>query len=201
MTDPTLTLLHTPESILKQAVALQRSCSAILIPDGVVVDLQVGQVVYVTQVLGGHFTVQADGRLFRIWEQDADVLGVERKNPDENLAPSEPLLNEAAVKAHVWDLLKTCYDPEIPVNVVDLGLVYECLVETQPLEPAPQFRVVIQMTLTAPGCGMGPVLVEEMKYKILQLPNVASVDVQLIFDPPWHQGLMSEVAKLQLGFI
>jgi len=167
---------------------IRRAVEAIRIPSGEKVTLPEGQPVLITQSLGGSYTVAADTGLFRIVAEDADALGFEKPAPKEETSASETADEKA-----VWDALKTCYDPEIPVNIVDLGLVYDCRVVSG--------AVSVKMTLTAPGCGMGPTICAEAQSKILAIPGVASADVQLVWDPPWNQGMISEVGRMQLGLV
>jgi probable FeS assembly SUF system protein SufT len=177
-----------------EPVKFERDCSAVLVPQGESVNLPAGSVGYITQSLGGSFTVFVEGNLFRIAGEDADAIGKERSAP--------PELPEGAsdddVELLVWKQLGTCFDPEIPVNIVDLGLVYSCSVE--PLGDGRR-RVAVEMTLTAPGCGMGEVLVDDVRSKIERVPTVAIADVDLVFDPPWNQSMMSEVARLETGMM
>lgn len=174
---------------------LSREVTATTIPYGQKTQLAKGSKVEITQELGGSFTILSDYGLLRIEGKDADALGRETaKGPDPNAAP----LDLQGVTTAVWDQLKTCFDPEIPVNVVELGLVYENRVE-----PAGEggWEVAIKFTLTAPGCGMGPVLSNEIRDKILTVPSVRRANVEVVFDPPWSQSMMSEAAKLQLGMM
>jgi probable FeS assembly SUF system protein SufT len=166
---------------------IRRECPAVQIPDGTPSRLSIGTRVRITQALGGSFTVATErGYLFRIDSQNADALG---KTPDEIFAgPAEGSLED-----RIWARLRTCYDPEIPINIVDLGLIYNCEV----LEEGR--RVDIKMTLTAPGCGMGPILAKEVKERIENLPEVERADVEVVFDPQWDQNMMSEAARLELG--
>ncbi len=177
-----------------EPIKFERDCRVVLVPQGEAVTLPAGSVGYITQSLGGSFTVFVEGNLFRVAGNDADAIG---KPP---VAP--PALAEGAsdddVELLVWKQLGTCYDPEIPVNIVDLGLVYSCTVE--PLGDGRR-RVAIEMTLTAPGCGMGEVLVDDVRDKIERVPTVAVADVELVFDPPWNQSMMSEVARLETGMM
>lgn len=173
---------------------VSRDCRAVEIPQGTAIVLAEGTHVRITQQLGGSYTVMTErGQLLRIDDKNADAIG--------KAAPEPPAaaVGEAGadLEAQVWDQLRTCYDPEIPVNLVDLGLVYSCLVT--PL-PEGGSHVGIKMTLTAPGCGMGPVIAQDVKDKVDLLPGVASVDVEVVFDPQWNQSMMSEAARLQLGF-
>jgi probable FeS assembly SUF system protein SufT len=166
---------------------VRRECRAVRIPEGTPAILSSGTRVRITQALGSSFTVATErGYLFRVEAQDADALG---KAPDEALA--EPA--EAPLEERIWARLRKCYDPEIPINIVDLGLIYSCEI----LEEGR--RVEIKMTLTAPGCGMGPVLAKDVQKGIESLPEVETADVEVVFDPPWDQRMMSEAARLELG--
>lgn len=171
---------------------VNRDVTAVVVPAGVEVKLKPGQAGFITQALGGSFTVYIDGTLFRISGSDADAIGKEVVSAPE-LAPNATVDD---VRNIVWDQLRTCYDPEIPINIVELGLVYEC--EVQPNEDGTR-TVQIKMTLTAPGCGMGEVLVADVKDKVERIPTVSAADVELVFDPPWNQSMMSEAARLQTG--
>lgn len=173
---------------------LQRDTRAVIIPDGHEVTLREGGAGYITQALGGSFTVYLDGNLFRIAGTDADALGKEPVEP-----PSVPEdATDADIEEVVWSQLKTCYDPEIPVNIVDLGLVYRC--DITPTGDGER-RVEVDMTLTAPGCGMGEILVADVREKVAIIPTIAEVEVELVFDPPWNQTMMSEEARLQTGLM
>jgi probable FeS assembly SUF system protein SufT len=149
---------------------------------------------YITQALGGSFTVYIDGNLFRIAGQDADAIGKTAATAPE----VPPGASEEDIRKIIWQQLRTCYDPEIPVNIVDLGLVYEC--EVSKNEDASR-NVDIKMTLTAPGCGMGEVLVQDVRDKVQIVPTVAHANVELVFDPPWNQTMMSDEARLQTGMM
>ena len=175
-----------------EPVTLSRDVIGILIPQGTKVELPEGANGAITRALGGSFTVQVDGHLFRIDGKDADAIGKEvQKGPDVPPDASDAQLEEA-----IWTQLHSCYDPEIPVDIVELGLIYECKVE--PLAEG-QRRAKVRMTLTAPGCGMGEILVEDVKTKVLALPTITEADVELVFDPPWNQSMMSDAAKLATG--
>jgi len=183
-----------------EAKILTRDVEASVVPVGTKVTLQKGGQAYVTQSLGGAFTVIVNGNMFRIDGKDADALGLEIKSAPATAisgAVSGPVTQEQLEK-QVWDALKTCYDPEIPVNVVDLGLIYDCH-----LTPAGEnnFKADVKMTLTAPGCGMGPVLAQDVQNKLLSLEPIDEANVELVWDPPWNQGMMTEAAKLQLGLL
>lgn len=177
----------------EQAV-VSRECKAIQIPEGLPVILSPGTRVRITQSLGGSYTVVTErGHMVRIDERDADVIGKAGPRPG---APAD--LAAGSLEDRVWDRLRTCYDPEIPVNIVDLGLVYSCEIG----EDGSRGSIVdIKMTLTAPGCGMGPVLAQDVKDKVQALPGVARADVEVVFDPQWNQNMMTEAARLQLGLM
>jgi len=177
-----------------EPIVVQRDVKAVAIPAGAEVNLKLGQVGYITQALGGSFTVYIDGNLFRVAGHDADAIGKTAAKPPE----VPPGASEEDIKNIIWQQLKTCYDPEIPVNIVDLGLVYECDVSKN----ADATRTVdIKMTLTAPGCGMGEVLVQDVRDKVQIIPTVAHANVELVFDPPWNQTMMSDEARLQTGMM
>ena len=173
---------------------LSRDVSAIIIPIGEHVTLREGTAGFITQALGGSFTVYVEGNLFRVAGADADALGKEPVPPPQ--IPENA--TDADIEAVIWEQLKTCYDPEIPVDIVNLGLVYRC--ELTPLGNGER-SVSVDMTLTAPGCGMGDVLVEDAREKIAIIPTVSDVRVELVFDPPWNVGMMSEEARLQTGLM
>lgn len=176
----------------EMSVEVKRTVEATLIPSGVKVALQQGSQVLVTQALGSSYTVYVNGNLVCIAGRDGDALGlVVLDSPDVNQ-------QEGSIEDKVWHQLRTCYDPEIPVNIVDLGLVYECHVLPLGMQ---DFQIAIKMTLTAPGCGMGPVLVDEVKEKIFRINGAKEVNVELVFDPPWDRNKMSDEAKLQLGVL
>ncbi len=177
---------------------LARDVEASVVPVGTKVTLQKGEQAHITQSLGGSYTVIVNGNMFRIAEKDADALGIEVKAaPAAVVAPAGPLTQDELEKK-VWESLKTCYDPEIPVNIVDLGLIYDCH-----LTPIGEnnFKADVKMTLTAPGCGMGPVLAQDVQNKLISLEPIDEANVELVWDPPWNQGMMTEAAKLQLGLL
>ncbi len=177
----------------KETIILTRDVNIVTIPDGTVGMLRQGMEVTVHQALGDNFTVITDyGHMVRIAGSDADALG---KEPQQlHTLASET--SAEAVEQNCWEVMRTVYDPEIPVNIVELGLVYYCKVS--PVGDS-QYDVQIMMTLTAPGCGMGPVIQGDVEKGIRALPGVASVNVEVVLDPPWSRDMMSEVAKLQLG--
>lgn len=168
-------------------VTLEHAVNGHLIPAAIPITIPAGSEVAVCQQLGGSVTVSLHGNLIRIGALEAEKLGLQRTAS----AKSPTAFSEAAV----WEVLKTCFDPEIPVNIVDLGLIYQC--QLIPLNH--QVTIAVMMTLTAPGCGMGPILVEEIKSKLLKFTEVSQVEVDLVFDPPWTVDRMSDAAKLELG--
>jgi len=177
---------------------LTRDVEAAVVPIGTKVTLQKGETAHITQSLGGSYTVVVNGNMFRIAEKDADALGLEVKPAAvATTIPSGPLTQEELEKK-VWEQLKTCYDPEIPVNVVDLGLIYDC--HLTPIGES-NYKADVKMTLTAPGCGMGPVLAQDVQNKLVSLEPIDEANVELVWDPPWNQSMMTEAAKLQLGLL
>jgi probable FeS assembly SUF system protein SufT len=178
---------------MTEFIQLKRETAAIAIPSGTPSILPAGTGVSVMQFLGSSWTVTGAHGMFRIDVQDADALGL--TPPAAAQAPSgEP---PAFSEKMVWDQLKTVFDPEIPVNIADLGLIYSCVIK--PVEPSGN-RIEIKMSMTAPGCGMGNVLKMDVETKLAKLPEVKEVDVEIVFEPPWGPSRMSEAAKLQLGF-
>jgi probable FeS assembly SUF system protein SufT len=180
-------------------VELSRDCEAVQIPVGNTVTLPAGTSVDITQTLGGTYTVHAMGGLFRIATRDADALGLDTSGQSaaDSVAGAAPAagageLNEQAV----WEVLRSCYDPEIPVNIVDLGLVYDLVIEPT---TAGKSRVAVKMTLTAPGCGMGGVIARDAQERLLLLDGVESADVDIVWDPPWHQSMISAEGRRILG--
>ena len=177
---------------------LTRDVEASVVPIGTKVTLQKGETAHITQSLGGSYTVVVNGNMFRIAEQDADALGIDAPVATAvTVTPSGTLTLEQLEKK-VWESLKTCYDPEIPVNVVDLGLIYDC--HLTPIG-ADNYKADVKMTLTAPGCGMGPVLAQDVQNKLISLEPIDEANVELVWDPPWNQSMMTEAAKLQLGLL
>jgi probable FeS assembly SUF system protein SufT len=175
-----------------EPVQFYRDCTAVLIPSGDQVILRKGTNGHITQALGGSFTVYVDGSLFRIDGINADALGKDPVPPPE----LPPGASQDDLQHLVWEQMKTCYDPEIPINIVDLGLIYRC--ELIGLDEG-KWRVEVDMTLTAPGCGMGDILVHDVRSKLEIIPTVRRAAVELVFDPPWRQDMMSEAARLQTG--
>jgi probable FeS assembly SUF system protein SufT len=171
----------------RRLVTTVRDCPARLVPTGDPVTIPRGTFVTLTQSLGGTYTVIVNGNMARVDGTDADALGFEPQRLEFTPRPDGKVDRQ-----QVREALATVYDPEIPVNIVDLGLVYGC-------EVSDSGHVQVTMTLTAPGCGMGPVLVEDIRARLAQVPNVTGVDVELVFDPPWSRDMMSEEAQLELG--
>ena len=177
----------------REHVSIQRDVPAIQIPDGNPIVLPQGSEVWITQELGASFTVMTErGAMYRIDENNADALG---KEP---VAAETEAQAAGTLEERVWAQMRKCYDPEIPVNIVDLGLIYDCQVEDLDSDRA---RVSIKMTLTAPGCGMGPVLAQDVKNRIEGLGGIAEAAVEVVLDPPWNPNMMTEAARLQLGFM
>ncbi len=173
---------------------IQREVDAVMVPSGHAIKLQPGLAGFISQALGGSFTLYIEGNLYRLAGGDADAIG---KEPID-VPQLPPNATEDDVKALAWKQMATCYDPEIPINIVDLGLIYDCVV----LPQDDGSRVMqVKMTLTAPGCGMGDVLVADVKDKIEQIPTVREAQVELVFDPPWSRDMMSPAAQLQTGMM
>lgn len=175
----------------QDTIEVNRDIDALLIPSGVKIQIQKGSLVVITQALGNSYTVYINGNLARVAGKDGDAL---------NMVILEELDINAmngSLEEKIQELLKTCFDPEIPVNIVDLGLVYACNIIPEDNGQ----RVEIKMTLTAAGCGMGPVLVADIEEKLRQIKEVSTVKVELVFDPPWDRSMMTDVAKLQLGML
>jgi probable FeS assembly SUF system protein SufT len=175
---------------------LSRDVTVTQIPAGTKQTLAAGTIVFIHQTLGGSYTVQTDFGLFRIDNQDADAIG---EQVLEAAIKSSTLTDGAPDPETIWDQLRKVFDPEIPVNIVDLGLVYSMDVGKLPDNGG--FKVDVAMTLTAPGCGMGPAIAEDAKSKIMLVPGVALADVRVVWDPPWTQSMISEEGKMKLGLI
>ena len=179
----------------KETITVERDCDAILIPSGDPIKLIKGTHVRITQALGGDYTLFVNGNLVKITGKDADAIGMKQektKKSDLNYKPGDPVKDE-----QVWEQLRTVYDPEIPVNIVELGLVYD-------LEITPKEKgdfVCIKMTLTAPGCGMGPAIAQDAEMRIRNIPGVNNVLVEIVWEPLWDRDMMSDGAKLQLGMM
>jgi probable FeS assembly SUF system protein SufT len=182
---------------MHERIELTRDCEAIQVPSGTRIVLPRGTAVMITQSLGDTYTVTTDhGYMVRIAGRDADAMGLAAAPGADAAAPS--IASTEDLEKLVWDQLKTCYDPEIPVNIVELGLVYHCAVT--PL-PEGGNRVEVKMTLTAPGCGMGGVIAADAEAKLARLPTVGQVSVEVVFEPPWNPSMMSEAARLELGML
>ena len=172
---------------------------ASLVPAGDKVVLQEGETARITQELGGHYTVLVNGNLFRIDHHNGDALGREVEERTVR-SPGEEPRDDEKLESEIWSQLRTCYDPEIPVNIVDLGLIYDCALAPEPLGDGGR-RVDVKMTLTAPGCGMGPVLQQDVQNRLLCIEEISEANVELVWEPQWNQGMMSEAAQLQLGLM
>ena len=171
----------------RRIVTTTRACNARLVPTGDPIQIPAGAFITLTQTLGGTFTVVVEGNMARIAGEDAVALGLQPIVLEFTPANEDGSINPE----HVSQALQSVYDPEIPVNIEDLGLIYAVNIDAQ--------NVQVKMTLTAPGCGMGPVLVEEVKDRVRSVPHVADIDVELVFDPPWSREMMTEAAQLELG--
>jgi probable FeS assembly SUF system protein SufT len=185
-----------------EPVTLKREVEAAVVPVGTKVTLHAGEQAYITQSLGGTYTVVVNGNMFRVDGKDADALGLEVAKPEglkAAMAAAGPI-NAEQLEKEVWDQMRSCYDPEIPVNIVDLGLVYDCKLEAV-ADKKDSYRVNVKMTLTAPGCGMGPTLQADVQNKLLSLEGVDEANVDLVWEPQWNQGMLTEAAKLQLGLL
>lgn len=183
-------------SYARQEVIVSRDCPAVTIPYGSPVTIEEGCSATITQQLGGSYTVMVEGNLYRVEGADGDALGYEPVEVQEQ-APEGPATAQS-VEDSAWALLATCYDPEIPIDIVNLGLVYSCKVMPA---SADRFRIEVQMTLTAPGCGMGTMIADEARSKLLAIHGVDEVAVDLVWDPPWTREMISEPARLQMGLL
>ncbi|MEC8719551.1 MAG: putative Fe-S cluster assembly protein SufT [Verrucomicrobiota bacterium] len=180
-------------------ITLSRDVEAAIVPTGEPVTLEKGQEARITQELGGAFTVIVNGNMLLIQGKHADALGREVQEVRIKAAAAGGKASAEEVEAQVWEQMKTCYDPEIPVNSVDLGLIYDCVVS--PIDEGSEYNVLVKMTLTAPGCGMGPVIQQDVQNKVLCIEDVAQADVELVWEPQWSQDMMTEAARLQLGLM
>ena len=179
-----------------EPITLTRDVEGHVVPAGTKVTLQKGEQAFITQSLGGTYTVIVNGNMFRLEAKDADALGLEvAAKAVSTGAPS----TAEEIDKEAWNQMRTCYDPEIPVNIVDLGLVYDCHFE--PLGAPDRYKAEVKITLTAPGCGMGPVLAQDVQTKLLSIDGIDEANVEVVFDPQWNQAMMSEAAKLQLGLM
>ena len=183
------------KEINKELIKVNRDCDAILVPGGEKVVLVEGTHVRITQALGGDFTVYVNGNLLKISGKDSDALGMSIKK--DSIKTDKMTSNTKISEEDAWDVMKTCYDPEIPVNIVDLGLIYDLKINHLGKET----KINVKMTLTAPGCGMGPVIAKDVEDKLMSLPMVSYVLVELVWEPAWNQSMMTEAAKLELGML
>ena len=182
----------------KRDRTLTREVTVTQIPSGDKQTLFAGDTVFIHQVLGGSYTVQTNTGLYRLDGKDADAIG---ETVAVETVTAATLADGAPDPEAIWNQLRRVFDPEIPVNIVDLGLVYSMDVEKMDDQPSPGYRVNVAMTLTAPGCGMGPAIAEDAKNKILLVPGVANADVRITWEPPWNQSMISEEGKMKLGLI
>jgi probable FeS assembly SUF system protein SufT len=180
-----------------EPITLIRDVEGRIVPDGTKATLKKGEQAVITQSLGGNYTVVVNGNMFRLEAKDADALGFEVAAKS-TANPGAPGTIEE-IEQEAWNQMKTCYDPEIPTNIVDLGLVYDCHFE--PLGAPDRYRAQVKMTLTAPGCGMGGVISEEVQNKLLAIEGIDEANVVVVFEPLWNQYMMSEAAQLQLGLM
>ena len=176
-----------------ELIKVSRDCDAILIPGGEKVVLVEGTHIRITQALGGDYTVYVNGNLLKVSGKDSDAIGIKNDIAKENVLEKNTEVNED----RIWDVLKTCYDPEIPVNIVDLGLIYDMKLDKN----IDGITINIKMTLTAPGCGMGPVIAQDVEDKLMDLATVNRVIVDLVWEPVWNQAMMTDAARLELGML
>ena len=180
-----------------EALTLSRDVEATMVPAGTKVTLMKGEQAYITQSLGGSYTVVVNGNMFRVDGGNADALGIKPEEASRISGSTSPRSAEE-VEKEAWAQMRNCYDPEIPVNVVDLGLIYDLQVESGGEH---SYRTNVKMTLTAPGCGMGPMIAQDVQNRLISIEEVDEANVELVWDPPWNQGMMTEAAKLQLGLL
>ncbi|MFT5107907.1 MAG: putative FeS assembly SUF system protein SufT [Pseudoalteromonas tetraodonis] len=181
-----------------EPITLTRDVEGHIVPDGTKVTLEKGELAVVTQSLGGNYTIVVNGNMFRLETKDADALGLEvaAKSAANNTGTPGTI---EEITEETWNQMRTCYDPEIPTNIVDLGLVYDCHFE--PLGAPDRYKAQVKMTLTAPGCGMGDVISQEVQNKLLAIEGIDEANVEVVFEPLWNQDMMSEAAQLQLGLM
>ncbi len=180
--------------VTNEQVTFSRDCDAVAIPSGDQITVKAGEIAYITQALGGNYTLMLNGNLVQIDGTDGDAIGKEatRTASDEENCATRQAPDEYAVRTS----LKTCYDPEIPVNIVDLGLIYD--LEISPINDC-DYQVDIKMTLTAPGCGMGDYIAADVKKKALLVPGIIEANIELVWEPLWNREMMSDAARLELG--
>ncbi len=177
-----------------EPISLLRDCNAVQIPSGNPIELPAGTVITITQWLGGSYTVATQAGLARIEAVNADALGL---NNDQS-APAAKIAPEGSLEEAVWNQLKHVYDPEIPVNVVDLGLIYDCVVSQNDNGAT---TVQVKMTLTAPGCGMGPTIAADARSRVMSIDGIEDAVVDLVWDPAWNQSMISEAGRMKLGLV
>ncbi len=180
-----------------EPIALTRDVEGTIVPVGTKVTLQKGELAHVTQSLGGSYTIVVNGNMFRLADKDVDALGFEVATKP--ASPTGQRRTPEELEKEAWSQLKTCYDPEIPVNIVDLGLVYNF--ELTPIAETSSYRADLKITLTAAGCGMGPAISSDVQTKLLALDEITEAICEVVFEPTWNQSMMSEAAKLQLGLL
>jgi probable FeS assembly SUF system protein SufT len=184
-----------------EPITLTRDVEGHIVPDGTKVTLEKGELAVITQSLGGNYTVVVNGNMFRLEARDADALGLEvvaKSTANKTTKTGTPGTIEE-IEQEAWNQMRTCYDPEIPTNIVDLGLVYDCHFE--PLGAPDSYKALVKMTLTAPGCGMGDVISQEVQNKLLAIEGIDEANVEVVFEPLWNRDMMSEAAQLELGMM
>ncbi|MGJ8722990.1 MAG: putative Fe-S cluster assembly protein SufT [Roseibacillus sp.] len=182
---------------MNEEIALSREVTAVQIPSGDSITLPAGTPVVVTQTLGGTYTVATSSGLARISSEDTDALGVDLEAKKEKAVIDEAMAN-ASLEEQIWHQMKQVYDPEIPVDIVNLGLVYDCAIDEADPE---EVKVHVKMTLTAPGCGMGPVIAADAQARIMTLDNIGEAEVEVVWEPAWNQDMISEEGKMKLGMM
>ena len=182
---------------MNEEIALSREVTAIQIPSGDSITLPAGTPVVVTQTLGGTYTVATSAGLARISSEDTDALGVDLEAKEEKKA-EDAAMKDATLEEQIWHQMKQVYDPEIPVDIVNLGLIYDCAIDEADPE---EVKVHVKMTLTAPGCGMGPVIAADAQARIMTLDNIGEAEVEVVWEPAWNQDMISEEGKMKLGMM
>jgi probable FeS assembly SUF system protein SufT len=184
-----------------EPITLTRDVEGHIVPDGTRVTLEKGELAVITQSLGGNYTVVVNGNMFRLEAKDADALGLEvvAKSTASDTAKTGTPATIGEITEEAWNQMRTCYDPEIPTNIVDLGLVYDCHFE--PLDVSDRYKAQVKMTLTAPGCGMGDVISQEVQNKLLTIEGIDEANVEVVFEPLWNREMMSDAAQLELGMM
>lgn len=183
-----------------EPITLTRDVECLIVPYGTEALLKKGELVVITQSLGGSYTIVVNGSMFRLEAKDADALGLEvAANSATNIANTGTPGTIEEIEQEAWNQMRTCYDPEIPTNIVDLGLIYDCHFE--PHGVPCRYKAQVKMTLTAPGCGMGDVIRQEVQTKLLAIEGIDEANVEVVFEPLWNRDMMSDAAKLQLGLM